>query len=44
MKLLKHLRSEYIVDLLDTHDEESLPPAIILEGGTTNLAELLHSG
>ena len=44
VKLLKHLRSEYVVDLLDHIDEEAAPPAIILEGGAASLSELLSQG
>ena len=41
VKLLKHLRSEFIVELLDAYDEEEAPPSIVLEGGALSLAEYL---
>ena len=45
VKLLKHLRSEYVVDMLDTIDEDNgSHPCIILEGGTHSLAEILGQG
>ena len=44
VKLLKHLRSEFVVALMDAYDEEESPPSIILEGGSLSLSEhLSHS-
>ena len=44
VKLLKHLQCEYVVAFLDSYDEESTPPTLILEGGSCSLAEILSEG
>ena len=44
VRLLRSLDTEYVVRFLDAYDEEEAPPAIVLEGGTCSLAELLTDG
>jgi serine/threonine protein kinase len=44
MKLLRAMQSEYIVRFLDAFDEEDAPSAVVLEGGSCSLAELLAEG
>ncbi len=44
VKLLRHLKGEFVVELLDVYQDEEGPPAIVLEGGSMSLHELLKEG
>ena len=44
LKLLRFLKSDFVVSLLDAYQDNDSPPALILEAGTTNLAQFLAQG